>query len=359
VHRGKEKQALAVFSSGSLRVACSWQGSFKELSNSLAAGEFEVAPAKPAMFIMGEPWLPSPSQGSLALNQAGVRYEKARVKASGEWGDFLTPITNQLGHSRVFSPDTGRVSHIVSRNWCLPDGQVLFCWDSFFNGLLASVENPAAGRDTVRALLAYQLPDGMIANYSGRGWGQSADRSQPPVGSLCVWKMFQRSPDRAFLQEVYPKLLKWHRWWFTPRGPGLPPNRDGNRDGLLEWGTATGDVQNARYESGLDDSPLYDDATMSGPNMTMDSVDLSAMWAMDADYLARIAEALGFKQDAASLRLDREEMAKRINAKLWNPAIGVYCYRYWTPRRPVIALTDPNLFATSDGPGFRGRYYSG
>jgi glycogen debranching enzyme len=263
----------------------------------------------------------------------------------------MSPIQNELGHSRVYSPDTEGISEIVSRNWCLPDGQVLFCWDSFFNGLLASIENPEAGREVVRAVLNGQLPNGLVPNFSGRGWGVSADRSQPPVGSLCVWKMYQRDPDIAFLKEVFPKLLKWHNWWFTAR--------DGNNDGLLEWGSETGVLQNAKFESGLDDSPMFDTATMSGTHMMVDSVDLNALWAMDAEYLAKIAQVLGDHDEAAKLGDEVVHMVNQVNGSLWNPEVGAYCYRYWTPRLARHSVPLAQLVSSADGPGLHGDYFTG
>ena len=41
-------------------------------------------------------------------------------------------------------------------------------------------------------------------------------------------------------------------------------------DEVLEWGTETGNLQDAKYESGLDDSPMFDDGKMVGPNMDLD-----------------------------------------------------------------------------------------
>jgi hypothetical protein len=163
--------------------------------------------------------------------------------------------------------------------------------------------------------------------------------------------MHQRDPDLGFLREVYPKLLKWHRWWF--------PHRDGNHDGLLEWGTETGELQNAKFESGLDDSPMFDDGKMRGPNMDLDATDLNGLYAMDAEYLSRIAHAIGLNQDSATLKAESSEMAKRMNAKLWNEAAGAYCYRYWTPQHATETVSAASAFTAEGQPGFLGEYFQG
>ncbi|MDR3690959.1 MAG: PA14 domain-containing protein [Fimbriimonas sp.] len=312
---------------------------------------FLVGPAYPIRFAIGSGVLPDFTHADKVLAQARTRYRATRLWAEGDWGDFLAPIENQLGNSKVYSIETGRLAHIVSRRWCLPDGQVLFCWDSFFNGLLSCLEDPSGAKQTVRAVLNGVTPKGFVPNFSGRGWGTSFDRSQPCVGAMCAWKIYQHDPDRAFLKDVYPKLLRWHKWWF--------PTRDGNHDGLLEWGSATGDLQNAKFESGLDDSPMFDDGTMAGPNMTLDSTDLSSLWAMDADYLARIADAIGRHDDARVLRRDKETMTRRIDEKLWNAATGTYAYRYWAPQRPMETI-DPEATLTANGlPGLQAEYFQG
>jgi len=305
----------------------------------------------PIQFAIGNGRLSNPNAAGIILDHARELYKSGRLWAEGDWGDFLSPLENQLGNTKVYSIDTGRLAHIVSRRWCLPDGQVLFCWDSFFNGLMSCLEDPRGAKQTIRAVLNGVTPEGFVPNFSGRGWGSSFDRSQPCVGSMCVWKIHQRQPDVAFLKEVYPKLLKWHRWWF--------PKRDGNHDGLLNWGSGTGDLQNAKYESGLDDSPMFDDGTMSGPNMTLDSTDLSALWAMDADYLARIADAIGRSQDAKALRKDRSDMARRIDEKLWNESMNAYCYRYWTPKQPSEPVDVHATLSADRQPGLHGEYFQG
>ncbi len=323
------------------------------------SGRYMVDSKVPMTFAIGTGTLPDVQKAGFVLDQARKKYNKTRLWAEGDWGDFLSPLENQLGNSKIYGADTGRLAHIVSRNWCLPDGQVLFCWDSFFNGLMASLDDPVTARDTVRAIIAQSPADGFVPNYGGRGWGVSVDRSQPPVGSYCVWKMNQRDPDVAFLREVYPKLLRWHRWWFAPRGPGKKPNRDGNGDGLLEWGSNTGDLQNAKFESGLDDSPMFDDGKMVGPNMDIDSTDLNALWAMDAEYLSRIAEKIGRKDEANKLRKECQDMAHRMDRLLWNESAGVYGYRYWTPKAATEDVAADAVITSNGKGGLRGEYFKG
>ena len=312
---------------------------------------YRVGPKAPVDFSIGVGPMPDPRKAEVALTTARSSYLKTRLWSEGDWGGFVDPIQNQMGNSKVYSIETGRLAQIVSRRWCLPDGQVLFCWDSFFNGLLSSLEDTAGARQTVRAALNGVTPDGFVPNFSGRGWGSSFDRSQPCVGAMCVWKIHQRSPDTEFLKETYPKLLRWHRWWL--------PNRDGNHDGLLEWGTRTKDLQNAKFESGLDDSPMFDDAKMVGTQMNVDSTDLSALYAMDAEYLARIADTIGKHSEAKSLRADRDAMVARVNKKLWNDAMNSYSYRYWTPNKPTIPLSISKVITADGQPGLKGEYFQG
>ena len=178
-----------------------------------------------------------------------------------------------MNNSRLYALDEKAVAHSVSRGWAggKPNNAPFFCWDSFFNGALACLDDPETARSTVRAILGWQTPEGMVPNFGH--WDvdktrASNDRSQPPVGSLCVWKMHMRWPDLAFLKEVYPKLLKWHRWW--------PKNRDGDHNGLLEWGSSAAGKQGALWETGWDDTPQYAESEMVGNTLDTDAVDLNS-----------------------------------------------------------------------------------
>ena len=296
-----------------------------------------VTPERPVRVVAGIGKLPEIGQVNRILNHAKRAYEERRPAATGDWGDFVGAIADNLNNTRVYSSDNLLV-YTVSRRWAHDvNSAPYFCWDSFFNAALGCLDDPQTARATVRAVLSAQLPSGKIPNFSHVG--TSEDRSQPPVGALCVWKINQRWPDKAFLAEVYPKLKKWHAWWLTAR--------EARHDGLLEWGSDgklrtgnTSPMQAALYETGWDNTPEFQGATMVGDTMDAYAVDLNSLWAMDAEYLALIAGALGKPDDAADFRLQQKEMNRRINDVLWNEKLGMYCSRLWdSDRKPGPFLT--------------------
>jgi glycogen debranching enzyme len=301
----------------------------------------EIRPARPVRFVAGLGRLPAFTRVNGLLAAAQKRYEARRPAASGDWG----AIVDNMNNSRIYSSDNHVLAHSVSRGWAggNPNHDPYFCWDSFFTANLACLDDLHTAENTVRAILSCQTPEGLVPNF-GHWPAASDDRSQPPVGALCVWKMYQRWPDKRFLAEVYPKLVKWHNWW--------PVARDGNHNGLLEWGSSTGVWQNAQYETGWDDNLHFAGTRMVGSHMNADAVDLSSMWSMDCEYLAKIAGALGFKSDASNFRLEQKEMNQRINDLLWNDSLGLYCSRLWQAEK--LDPVSPAAF----GNGFEGVFFS-
>lgn len=296
-----------------------------------------VEPDSPARFVAGVGTLSSIGSVDQRLAKAKQRYESRRPGASGDWADFVGALANNMNNSRIYSSDNHRLAHSVSRGWANgdPNKAPYFCWDSFFTANLACLDDPRTAEDTVRAILSYQTSEGLVPNFAHWVAPPSNDRSQPPVGALCVWKMYERWGNKAFLKEVYPKLAKWHEWW--------PKARDGNHDGLLEWGTATGDWQNAQYETGWDDNLHFAGTKMAGASMDANAIDLNSLWSMDAEYLARMARVLGHKDDAAHFGSEHEQMNRRINEKLWNEKLGMYCSRLWNGEF-LTRLTPMNFY---------------
>ncbi len=271
------------------------------------------------------------------LEEAGKAYQRTQASASGDWGNFVGAIEKTMNGSRLYSSLDHRIAHCIGRGWWMArqspynkdfidnddDLMPYFAWDSFFNADLASIADKESAHETVRAMLSVQLENGQVPNYAH--WPCSNEyitpnKTNPPVAAMCVWKLHQRHPDMNFLKEVYPKLAKWHEWF--------KEGRRHKNSYLLSWGDGKGLLHEAVLESGWDDTPAFDGAEMKGTLMNIYCVDLSSLWAADAEYLAKISTTLGFAAEAEYFKNERDSMVNEINSKLWNEKLGMYCNRY-------------------------------
>jgi hypothetical protein len=204
------------------------------------------------------------------LERNREKYLRTRPEGAGWLADVPAAINDQLQWSEVYTPERRRAYITVSRAWAgennsAPD----FLWDSFFSALLVAQEDEKKASALVRDITSWQNEQGMFAQYGQWvarpndwifpvAWGHT----QYPVGGLAVSKIYMRRPNKPFLAEIYPRLLKNHRWWFSDRGDGQPW-RDGNRNGLLELGSnypeeiPYEDRQQTAYFESHDDSPQW------------------------------------------------------------------------------------------------------
>ncbi len=286
------------------------------------------------------------------LDEEAVAYEKKRVRIEGLHEGVAEAVTNNIFWMVLYQPGEHRLYTPAGRGWIFrrpdgaPDGWQIFEWDSFFNALQLAVESAHLARDAVTAVLKTQYPNGNIPNWRSRTGG-TPDRSQPPVGAYVVLKLFQRLGDAELLKEAYPYLERWHAFW-TARSAAGRLRRDGNGDGLLEWGSDTGLVaaevpawekgadgrQRAAWESGQDDLPNWDEASWSeaAGTLTMNCVDLNSLFALDAWCLSQIADRLDKPEAAAGYAAEYEKIKALVNARLWNEKEGFYCDRHWDGR---------------------------
>jgi len=276
-------------------------------------------------------------------------YEKKRLKIEGLYWNAAEAITNNLFWMTLYQPGNHRLYTPAGRTWIFPapggglDHWTIFEWDSFFNALEASAESSKHASDIIKAVLETQYPNGNIPNWRGRFSG-SSDRSQPPVGSYAVLKLFLKLGDLELLKYAYPYLQRWHSFWKDEK-PNSQHRRDGNGDGLLEWGTDTELLaqavpsweqnaegkQRAMWESGMDDLPSWDKASFDPETQTlnMNSVDLNSLYALDAWCLAQMANILNKMEDHQSYLAEYETMKELINKNLWDEREGLYFDRYW------------------------------
>jgi hypothetical protein len=289
--------------------------------------------------------------GALIDEEARV-YEDKRVKARGLFAGVPEAITNSLHWTVLYQPGLHRLYVPAGRTWLFPrsdgnpDDWTVFSGNAFLGALELALESQKLAVDALKAVLETQYPNGNIPNWRGRVGG-STDRSQPPIGSFVVLKLFERLGDLDLLRYAYPYLQRWHAFWTAPRSDGTP-RRDGNDDGLLEWGSdlslvgksvpsweknATGRMR-AGWESGQDDLPSWDEVAFNEKSGTLalNCVDLNSLYALDAWCLAEIAGVLELPADVERYRKEYERTKSLVNAMLWNEEAGFYCDRHWDGR---------------------------
>jgi glycogen debranching enzyme len=304
------------------------------------------------------------------LDQAEKQYEARRVASGGFIGEAVEAINRALQWNLLYIPER-RIEYIAAaRDRSRGPWGFVSHWDSFFLGLMMALTDPQRASSSIRAILEAQTPDGRIpSGYGLQDHPQNeapllAGRSMPPIGALVTWKVYLATQDLELLVASYPHLKQWSEWWFANRGDGQAW-RDGNGDGLLEWGydaeleygelgaralPNAAKALNAYYETGLDDSPQWSGETdrqdESGQNqppnrvkynekthtLELTPVGLNALYALDAEILMLIARELGLNADAAKFEARAQRIKQLINEKLWSEEDGLYLNRYWDGR---------------------------
>lgn len=248
--------------------------------------------------------------------------------ANAKTAPIVDAIETTLGWDTIYDPGKHRVISPVSRVWCLDwGGYVLFDWDTFFAATLAGIGDKQLAYANAIEILREETPQGFVPNYARPGKWKSFDRSEPPVGAITVLGLYQQYHDRWFLEDTFEPLLKWNRWWSQHR----------DIQGYLAWGSdgnttptnlddhSIGTRQGAIYESGLDNSPMYDTAAYDPETHLLEYADvgLMSMYIADCDALAQIADALAKPAEAKELR-DRSARYKAKLETLWNDQAGIF-----------------------------------
>jgi putative isomerase len=268
------------------------------------------------------------SQVQAIIKRKRRTYEHS-LSAVGKRAPIVDAIESVLGWNTVYEPENeGRVVSQVSRIWDIRAGQdVLFVWDTLFSASMAASGSRDLAYANAMETLYGEIPQGFVPNYVMEDGQRSSDRSGPPVGSITVLGLHRRFHHRWLLEETYPLLLRWNRWWAAHR----------EMDGYLTWGSdgenppvnhgpyGGGTRQAAIYESGLDNSPMYVDAVYNPQTHLLEYADvgLMSLYVADCDALAKIATMLDKPTEAPELRA----RGVRFRAKLqtmWSERDGIF-----------------------------------
>ena len=126
--------------------------------------------------------------------------------------------------------------------------------------------------------------------------------------------------------------MDWSNWFLRMRR--LDPLGLIALRSYVEQTDAPGGMQEARYESGLDNSPMYDCSTDDGSSceyfnkttgfMELYDVGMNAMFVQEAFALAKLARIIGREEEADELIRRGREFEQSIKDNLWDENQGIY-----------------------------------
>ena len=156
----------------------------------------------------------------------------------------------------------------------------LWPWDCCFNALALGVTDLDAGLDQLMLPFALQQADGQLPDKTGPD-NAFFGCTKPPIQGWALGKLMDmhRIPN-ARLEVIYPKLVKWTDFWFT--------KRDHNTNGIPGYSGV-----NPGWDSG------WDNSTVSGGESENEAPELQAYLILQMKTLARMANQLGRKDEAA------------------------------------------------------------
>ena len=275
--------------------------------------------------------------------------EKHRYAAFGKLGEVKEALQAATMWNYVVSPAEYGPFLPVSRSWnfvknasSLDWNYVIFDWDNIFATYMASLD-PAAKNmaySNFIQVIRSRTARGFVPNFSAGGT-KSVDRTEPPIGAKVLLELHRKYKDVWLVQLLFDDLLRWNDFLAESRtlGPlGIVSLGSDRIDGFSDF--SAGLMQGARYESGLDNSPMYDGSyfrkNLSGSGsltvgqMALYDVGFASMFVQEAEALAALAPLAG-KSSSVVTRLKTRASAQRqlITRSLWNEDLGIFVNRFW------------------------------
>lgn len=300
------------------------------------------------------------SNKSITLTDPSVAIEANRAR----WTEYLSPIDRQELSSDERRLGAKAIETLIS-NWrsalgglkhdgCFPSYitfRGFWPWDSWKHAVALATIEPQLAKEQIRAVFDYQDEAGILSDTIELDTTKNNTRNtKPPLAAWAVWHVYQATSDQAFLDELYPKLVKYHEWWYK--------FRDHHNDGLCQFGCTDGTHTAAAWESGMDNAVRFDGAEII-PNgdrafsLSQYSVDLNCYLALEKRCLARLARAIGLDSEQARWKSESSALETRIREFFFDDTDGYFHDRRfdgsmveaagcegWTPLWTGIASPD-------------------
>jgi putative isomerase len=195
-------------------------------------------------------------------------------------------------------------------------------WDSWKQAVALVRFHPELAKSNLHSMFQYQDEMGMVADcvYFDAKENNWRD-TKAPLAAWAVLEIYKRTNELDLVREMYPKLVKYHEWWYQ--------YRDNDQNGLCEYGSTDGSLIAAKWESGMDNAVRFDDSKMlknndHGWSMDQESIDLNAYLFAEKEQLAALAKLLGKTEDAKEFDLAAGKLKEKIASSFWDAKTGFF-----------------------------------
>ena len=314
--------------------------------------------------------------------------EKAFVENNKTWQGYLDKtFENKKTTSKAYDNVAVKSIITLTTNWRRPAGDIkksgitpsvsyrwfngFWAWDSWKNAMGVLSFDSELAKDAVRTMFDYQIQKNDKERPQDAGTiidaiyynkeGNNHRNSKPPLSAWAVYNIYKETGDVKFVQEMYPKLVEYHNWWYT--------NRDTDKNGIAEFGAMVHDshykrndkneilkdkqgnpiideeaiITAAAWESGMDNAIRFDkngvgnfdigvkvfenknkQGKVVGYSINQESVDLNSFLYAEKGFLKSLAEVLGKKEDALKYEKEAKEIKDYIEKFMFDEKTGFY-----------------------------------
>ena len=240
----------------------------------------------------------------------------------------------------------------LNSNWRTPAGDIFhgcsfpsytgfiggcWSWDAWQIASGNVYYNPEGAKSEMLSLFDYQAENGMVPDFIGYNKVRNNWRdSKPPVASWGAMNVYKVTGDKAFLDEIFDKLYKFHQWWYA--------ERDHDHNGICEYGSTDGTLIAAAWESGMDNGVRFDDTRMlknemeKAWSMDQENICLNSFLYVDKLTLSEMASILGKQELSEQLAKEAEVIKLYVQTKMYDSESGFFYDIRLNDRTPVKVM---------------------
>ncbi|MFK2818661.1 trehalase family glycosidase [Flavobacteriaceae sp. LMIT009] len=262
--------------------------------------------------------------------------EARKTKKNDQLKSLISKRKPQF-QSSIYAQVLAKAHLTLQNNWRVPAGEIkheglfpsyhyvwfngFWSWDSWKHAVGLSHYDTDLAKKQIKLMFEFQLEDGFIVDCVFRdtliephNWRDT----KPPLSAWAVAKIYEKDKDLEFIEYMYPKLKKYHYWWYS--------KRDHDKDGICEYGSTDGTAIAAKWESGMDNAIRFDNVEMlqndeGAYSMNQESVDLNAYLYAEKLFMAQLAEALN-SNDFKTYLEEAEKLKQIIQTQFYDPKDG-------------------------------------